>query len=55
MHVTRLYLVVLHNPVTDKHGSVVTTAPVGPDIHDIARSCATYGVSATTLPRPWSA
>lgn len=47
-----LYVVVLHHPVTNKHGSIVTTAPVGPDIHDIARSCATYGVKRYYVATP---
>lgn len=48
----RLFLVVLHYPVSNKHGSVVTTAPLGPDLHDIARSCATYGVERHYVATP---
>ena len=48
----RLYLVVLHHLVTNKHGSVVTTAPIGPDVHDIARACATYGVERYYVATP---
>lgn len=48
----RFYVVVLHHPVTNKHGTVVTTAPVGPDIHDISRSCATYGVERYYVATP---
>lgn len=47
-----LYLAVLHHPVTNKHGSVVTTAPIGPDVHDIARTCATYGVERYYVATP---
>jgi hypothetical protein len=36
----------------NKHGEVVSTAPVGPDIHDIARSCATYGVERYYVATP---
>jgi hypothetical protein len=39
-----LYLALLHHPVLDKNGQVVTTALTNMDIHDIARSARTYGV-----------
>jgi len=39
-----LYLGLLHHPVYDKNGQVVTTAVTNMDIHDIARSGRTYGV-----------
>jgi hypothetical protein len=39
-----LYLALLHYPVLDKNGKIVTTAVTNIDIHDIARSAATYGV-----------
>lgn len=48
----KLFVVVLHHPVTNKHGEVVSTAPVGPDIHDIARTCATYGVERYYVATP---
>lgn len=38
-----LYLALLHHPVYDKNGQVVTTAVTNMDIHDIARSARTYG------------
>jgi tRNA (guanine37-N1)-methyltransferase len=40
----RLYMALLHYPVYDKNGQVVTTAVTNMDIHDIARSARTYGV-----------
>ena len=40
----RLYIALLHYPVYDKNGEVVTTAVTNMDIHDIARSARTYGV-----------
>ncbi len=40
----RLYIALLHHPVYDKNGEVVTTAVTNMDIHDIARSARTYGV-----------
>jgi hypothetical protein len=39
-----LYLALLHFPVYDKHGHIVTTAVTHMDIHDIARAGRTYGV-----------
>lgn len=39
-----LYLALLHYPVVDKHGRLVTTAVTNMDIHDIARSARTFGV-----------
>jgi tRNA (guanine37-N1)-methyltransferase len=38
-----LYVALLHYPVYDKNGKVVTTAVTNMDIHDIARSARTYG------------
>ena len=40
----RLYMALLHYPVYDKNGQVVTTAVTNMDIHDIGRSARTYGV-----------
>ena len=40
-----LYLGLVHHPVVNKSGEVVTTSVTNLDIHDIARSCRTYGVS----------
>jgi tRNA (guanine37-N1)-methyltransferase len=39
-----IYLALLHYPVYDKNGHVVTTAVTNMDIHDIARSGRTYGI-----------
>jgi hypothetical protein len=39
-----LYVALLHFPVYDKNGAVVTTAVTNMDIHDIARSGRTFGV-----------
>jgi len=41
---TDLSVVLLHHPVLDKNGLIVTTALTNMDIHDIARSARTYGV-----------
>ena len=39
-----LFLALLHHPVLDKNGQIVTTAVTNMDIHDIARSARTFGV-----------
>jgi hypothetical protein len=39
-----VYVVLLHHPVLNKNGEIVTTAVTNMDIHDIARSARTYGV-----------
>lgn len=41
-----LYLALLHHPVLDKNGAVVTTAVTNIDVHDIARMSRTFGVRA---------
>jgi tRNA (guanine37-N1)-methyltransferase len=40
----RLSIALLHYPVYDKNGQVVTTAVTNMDIHDIARAARTYGI-----------
>jgi len=37
-------LALLHHPVLDKGGRIVTTAVTNLDIHDLARSARTYGI-----------
>jgi hypothetical protein len=39
-----LYLALLHHPVLDKNGAVVTSAVTNMDVHDIARLARTFGV-----------
>jgi tRNA (guanine37-N1)-methyltransferase len=39
-----VFVALLHHPVYDKNGQVVTTAVTNMDIHDIARSGKTYGI-----------
>ncbi|MFQ5851523.1 MAG: tRNA (guanosine(37)-N1)-methyltransferase TrmD [Candidatus Binatia bacterium] len=48
----RLYLALLHYPVYDKNGHVVTTAITNMDIHDIARSARTYGARGFYVVNP---
>jgi len=47
-----LYLVLLHHPVLDKNGLIVTSALTNMDIHDIARSARTYGVRRFYVAHP---
>lgn len=46
------YLALLHYPVYDKNGMVVTTAVTNMDIHDIARSGKTYGINGFYVVTP---
>lgn len=47
-----VFLVLLHHPVLDKNGAIVTTAVTNMDIHDIARSARTYGVQRFFVATP---
>jgi len=47
-----LNLLLLHHPVLDKNGLIVTTALTNMDIHDIARSARTYGVQRFYVAHP---
>ena len=47
-----VYVALLHHPVYDKNGQVVTTAVTNMDIHDIARSGCTYGVTGFFVVTP---
>lgn len=40
-----LYIGLVHGPIMNKHGEVITTAITNYDIHDIARASTTYDVS----------
>jgi len=50
--VADLYVALLHHPVFDRRGEVVTTALTNIDVHDIARSCRTFGVRAFYVVTP---
>jgi len=50
--VTNLYLVLAHYPVLNKHGQTIITSVTNLDIHDIARSAATYGVKCLYMVTP---
>ncbi len=49
---SNLYLALLHYPVLNKNGETVHTSVTNLDIHDIARSAATFGVKRYYLVTP---
>jgi tRNA (guanine37-N1)-methyltransferase len=50
--VARTHLALVHHPVVDRVGTVITTALTNFDIHDLARSTMTYGLAALHLVTP---
>ena len=48
----RTHLALVHHPVRDRTGAVVTTALTNFDIHDIARSSLTYGLAGYHVVTP---
>lgn len=47
-----VYIALLHTPVVNRNGAIVTTAVTNMDIHDISRSARTYGVKGYFLVTP---
>ena len=47
-----LYVALLHHPVYDKNGAVVTTAVTNMDVHDFGRLARTFGVRAFYVATP---
>src|SRR4029077_17483131 len=47
-----LYLALLHHPVYDKNGAVVTTAVTNMDVHDLARMARTFGLVGVFVTTP---
>jgi hypothetical protein len=50
--VAALFVALIHYPVTDRNGRIVTSAITSLDLHDIARSSRTYGVNAFFVVHP---
>jgi hypothetical protein len=50
--VARLFIALVHYPVVDRNGRVVASAITSLDLHDLARSARTYGVSAFYVVHP---
>ncbi|MEZ4362310.1 MAG: tRNA (guanosine(37)-N1)-methyltransferase TrmD [Kofleriaceae bacterium] len=48
----RTYVALVHHPVLDKAGAVVTSAVTNLDLHDIARSCRTFGLAGYFVVTP---
>lgn len=47
-----LFVALIHHPVLDRNGRVVTSAITSLDIHDLARSARTYGARALFVVHP---
>jgi hypothetical protein len=47
-----LYVALLHHPVYDKNGAIVTTAVTNMDVHDLSRLARTYDVRAFYVATP---
>jgi hypothetical protein len=52
---TRIALALVHYPVLDRAGQTVTTAITNLDLHDMARSARTYGISELYVVHPVAA
>ena len=53
--VRRLAIALVHHPVLDGQGAIVTTAVTNLDVHDLARSARTYGCSDYFVAHPIAA
>jgi hypothetical protein len=51
----KLYLGLVHHPIKNKRDELVTTSVTNMDIHDISRSCRTYGVTQYHIITPLEA
>jgi hypothetical protein len=47
-----LFLALIHHPVVDRNGRTVTSAITSLDIHDLARSAHTYGLTRAYIVHP---
>lgn len=47
-----LWLALVHHPVVDRQGRTVTTSVTNLDVHDLARSCRTYGLDGLSIVTP---
>ncbi len=50
--VAALFVALIHYPVLDRNGRIVTSAITSLDLHDIARSARTYGVAGFFVVHP---
>jgi len=51
----RMYLALMHYPMRDKQGDVVSTAITNMDLHDISRTCTTYALRKYFVVTPLAA
>lgn len=51
-HPSSLFVALLHDKMVDKTGKTVTTSVTLIDVHDIARSCRTFGADALFVVHP---
>ena len=51
----RIYLGLVHHPIKNKLGELVTTSVTNLDIHDISRSCRTFGIKKYFIVTPFDA
>jgi len=47
-----IFLALIHHPVVDRNGRIITSAITTLDLHDLARSSRTYGVRALYVVHP---
>ncbi len=50
-----LYLGLVHHPIKNKTGEIITTSVTNMDIHDISRSCRTFGIKKYFIISPLKA
>jgi hypothetical protein len=48
-------IALVHHPVLDRQGAIITTAITNLDLHDLARSACTHGISSVFIVHPVSA
>jgi len=48
-------IALVHHPVLDRQGAIITTAITNLDLHDLARSACTHGVASVFIVHPVSA
>jgi hypothetical protein len=53
--VRRIAIALVHHPVLDGQGAVVTTAVTNLDVHDLSRSARTYGCTDYFVAHPIAA
>ncbi|MCC6932402.1 MAG: tRNA (guanosine(37)-N1)-methyltransferase TrmD [Deltaproteobacteria bacterium] len=49
---TKISLALIHYPVLDKQGDIITSSVTNIDLHDIARSCRTYDIDKLYIVHP---